>query len=170
MTLNLDLILFYSINHLPHGYFVDMCVSILHIITSGALLYYLCIVFLFIKRRFTAGFLWFISLVITSSIVTMLKSLVQRPRPFQVLSDAIVGIPLPSSFSFPSGEASTAFATAVFLFFLIKNRTARILIFLFASLIAFERVYMGHHYPSDVIIGGLIGAVVSYLVVRKRNL
>jgi len=88
----------------------------------------------------------------------LLKLVVQRPRPFTVVLD--LPRPLidePSSFSFPSGDATFAFGAAVAL-----GRVApawRVPALLFAVAVAFERVAVGVHYPLDVTAGAILGTV-----------
>ncbi|MEO8633299.1 MAG: phosphatase PAP2 family protein, partial [Chloroflexota bacterium] len=88
----------------------------------------------------------------------LLKLVVQRPRPFTVVVD--LPRPLidePSSFSFPSGDATFAFGAAVAL-----GQVApawRLPALLFAVAVAFERVAVGVHYPLDVTAGALLGTI-----------
>jgi membrane-associated phospholipid phosphatase len=105
--------------------------------------------------------------VLSSIASTSIKIVVDRPRPHDNPL-----IPLPSSASFPSGHATTAFAAAVALSLLVP-RTGWLAIPL-AAVIAYSRVYLGVHYWSDVIAGALIGSAVAVLVVvavrRRRSM
>jgi undecaprenyl-diphosphatase len=72
----------------------------------------------------------------------------------------------PPSYSFPSGQTAVAFAVAT-LFFLLKSRPReRWLAGGFALLVAWDRMYTGHHYPSDVLGGAAVGTAVSYVTAR----
>ena len=62
-------------------------------------------------------------------------------------------------YSLPSGHAATAFAGAVALSYLWRR--AAPLFFLLAAAIAYSRVYVGVHYPGDVLLGAAIGAAVG---------
>jgi undecaprenyl-diphosphatase len=86
----------------------------------------------------------------------LVKPLILRPRPFEALSDAIVRIPKPASTSFPSGHSTDAFFLASFLAVLYPRLWP--LYYTVAVLIAFSRVYLGVHYPGDVLAGAVIGA------------
>ena len=66
--------------------------------------------------------------------------------------------PLPHSFSFPSGHTVCAFAFA-FIIWRLHSGRARILVMALAVVMAFSRLYLGAHYPTDV----LAGVVVAYL-------
>ena len=70
----------------------------------------------------------------------------------------------PSSFSFPSGHTLDAFtsATAIFLYY----RKPGIAAFVVASLIAFSRMYLFVHYPTDILGGIIIGVCVAVIVVK----
>ena len=90
-----------------------------------------------------------------------LKNLVQRPRPFVTFTDIQILIPTPSEFSFPSGHTSSSFAAAaVFYRFLPKKLGVPSVIL--AGLIGFSRLYVGVHYPTDVIAGIIMGILLSY--------
>ena len=103
----------------------------------------------------------------------LLKLAVQRPRPFTVVLD--LPRPLidePTSFSFPSGDATFAFGAAVAL-----GRLApawRLPALLFAIAVAFERVAVGVHYPIDVTAGAILGTIsgltapLAVALVRRR--
>jgi undecaprenyl-diphosphatase len=66
----------------------------------------------------------------------------------------------PHSASFPSGHAATSFACAATLARFVSRRVA-VLLYVLAALIAFSRVYVGVHYPLDVIAGALVGLAVA---------
>lgn len=92
----------------------------------------------------------------------MIKNLVQRPRPFVTFTDLQILIPTPSEFSFPSGHTSSSFAAAaVFYRFLPKKLGIPAVVL--AVLIGFSRLYVGVHYPTDVIAGAVMGVLLSYM-------
>lgn len=118
------------------------------------------VVLLLFKKTRVAGFSVLISLAINAFFTNMtLKDLIARPRPFHV-SEAIVPlIAHPSSFSFPSGHTSGSL-TAAFALYKTMPKKVGIPAVILASLIGLSRIYVGVHYPTDVL-GGLAVAIVS---------
>ncbi len=91
---------------------------------------------------------------------SLLKNWVQRIRPCNVLPDVNLLAGCTSSFSFPSSHAVNNFAMATFFYrFFPKLKYP---LFITAFLVAFSRPYCGVHYPSDVLFGGIIGAIIGY--------
>jgi undecaprenyl-diphosphatase len=112
------------------------------------------------KKREAAVDLVF--LVIVVSVVTeLVKILVDRQRPYLELSGVHTLISS-SGPSFPSAHASRAFAVA-FLLWMNTRRSFGFLAFIVAALIAISRVYLGVHWPSDILFGALFGLVLAAL-------
>lgn len=93
----------------------------------------------------------------------ILKNLVARVRPYDAIPTLMPLIKKPGEFSFPSGHASSAFAAAG-LFFRNLPRGLGVPLLLLAVLISLSRVYVGVHYPSDVIVGALSGWLIGMVV------
>ncbi len=76
----------------------------------------------------------------------------------------------PTSLSFPSGHTSSAFTFAMAITMVLKNKGAAIASFIFAFLMGISRIYVGVHYPTDVIVGAVVGilyAVIGYFIFAK---
>ena len=99
------------------------------------------------------------SLIINNEII---KNLVKRPRPFVTFTDLQIIIPTPSQYSFPSGHTSSSFAAAA-VFYRHLPKKLGISSVVLAGLIGFSRLYVGVHYPTDVIAGVVMGIFLSYL-------
>jgi len=94
-------------------------------------------------------------LLVFLTVDVVLKPMVARARPADFDAAVVSTIPTPSSYAFPSGHAATAVAGAYGLSRLLPQ--ARYGLWLLAVLIAGSRVYLGVHYPFDVLCGGLVG-------------
>ena len=65
--------------------------------------------------------------------------------------------------SFPSNHAANAAALAVIFSYLVRK--PRCIFWIFAAIVMFSRIYIGVHYPADIIAGGLLGLVISKLII-----
>ena len=90
-----------------------------------------------------------------------LKNAVARIRPYEMVDGLKLLIERQSDFSFPSGHSCASFAAAMVCFRLLPKKWGVPAVIL-ASLIAFSRLYVGVHYPSDVIVGSLIGIFAAW--------
>lgn len=127
------------------------------------------ILLLAFRKTRKAGFVMGLSLLIGLVVGNLtLKPLIDRPRPYEVDGVRIL-IDKLSDGSFPSGHTLCCFEGANSLMLCGYKRWAS-LAFVFAFLVAFSRVYLYVHYPTDVIFGAVLGCVfayVSYVFVNK---
>lgn len=92
----------------------------------------------------------------------LLKNLVARERPCWINVSVELLVSVPKDYSFPSGHSMVAFASAVILLHTDKRFGIHALIL--ACLIAFSRLYLYVHFPSDVAAGALIGCGIGIAV------
>lgn len=95
----------------------------------------------------------------------LVKPLVGRPRPAQDLAikytiDTALGY-RESGFSFFSAHAANTFTLAIYMIFLVRNRAFTIAMVLWSLLNCYTRLYLGVHYPSDILCGLLFGTAVG---------
>ncbi|GMQ56685.1 phosphatase PAP2 family protein [Vallitalea sediminicola] len=127
----------------------------------------LIVVLLCIKKTRKLGIVAGISFVVTLIVgEIILKNIIDRARPFITYNLDVI-VKKPTSFSFPSG--STALSFAVFGAFLFSKNKYGIVIYVFAVIIAFSRIYLGLHYFSDVVGGMVLGIVLAYWVDRVEK-
>lgn len=109
-----------------------------------------------------------VALSMISDIVLLnliLKNLFERVRPYEAIEGLTRIIPAESSFSFPSGHAGHAFATSVVMLIMLPKKYG-IPAFIFACIMAFSRLYVGVHYPTDVLAGCMVGTITALLSVK----
>ena len=98
----------------------------------------------------------------------LIKNAVARPRPFDTYTQIIPLITRPKDYSFPSGHTCASFAVALVCLRMLPGKWG-ILAVVLAGMIAFSRLYLGVHYPGDLLVGTLIGfiaATASYYLYR----
>lgn len=193
--IRLDEWLFFFINDLYHSVFLDW---IFLFFSFYPLIIWVLIglVVTFVEERKDH---WFFVKLLTALIFAglltsvLIKPLVRRPRPdishgikVVLVDEHPAAIPFNNDFAFPSGHAAVAFAGA---YILTREETrkkhlknnhnknykkiASWVFYLVAAITAFSRIYLGKHYPLDIIFGGLlglfVGAVSWNLVERLRE-
>lgn len=102
--------------------------------------------------------------VLNFGITTALKYSISRERPFVTYPDIInkTGKPITDP-SFPSGHTSTAFATATSVSLCYPKWYIIVPAYVYAGTVGYSRMHLGAHYPSDVLMGALIGTGSAYL-------
>jgi undecaprenyl-diphosphatase len=150
-----------------HPWWLDIAMATLSVLATGGVIWLVIGGFQAARRRLALPRFWQLTLaMITAWVVSdgIVKPLVHRARPFVADPRAvrILGNP-PSGSSFPSAHTAAAFAAAWMLSELFPG--GRVAFWALAALIAFSRVYVGAHYPLDVVAGALLGVAVGYMVI-----
>lgn len=123
---------------------------------------------------------WIVFFVVTVALTdqlsaNLIKNLVQRPRPcndedFMINVHALLGGCSPT-FSFPSSHATTHFGMAWFLYITMKQYFKKwsYLFFVWAATVAYGQVYIGIHYPLDILGGAIIGSFIGIMTATIFN-
>ena len=155
---------------------------------KGILLIVLILALLIIPRTRAIGIMSTISIAIEALLNNvLLKNIIARTRPYDEIEGLVNLVGKQSDYSFPSGHTGAAFAVAgamlvVALFGLpmiaktgefkredpsLSFKLVSVLLIMYATLLAFSRMYVGVHYPTDVLCGLLLGlgtSAVAYLI------
>jgi undecaprenyl-diphosphatase len=121
---------------------------------------------LFLARRATrAATAWLLAAIVAqSALVSLLKAIVGRVRPCDALAWCAPLVTSPGGGSFPSGHAAGSFAFAAFVSLHAPRWAAPAL--LWAVLVAWSRVVLGVHYPSDILAGAMLGTAIGIAFAR----
>jgi undecaprenyl-diphosphatase len=158
VLLGIDHSLFFWINHWPHTPLSDaVALTLSGVFASTVIIWLLLAVWLFVREEKRDH--WFFLPVAVASGLSLfitdllLKNFFARIRP----SGALL-----TDYSFPSGHATFAWALAVVL--ASKEPRARWLFYSLAFFISLSRVYLGVHYPADIVAGSMIGVLIGLVV------
>jgi undecaprenyl-diphosphatase len=169
MIERLDQQLFLFLNSL-HSPFCD---QVMHAVSGRVIwipLYLTILIYLGIKykRKFLVILLFIIlAATMADQFSVIIKNLVHRLRPchepalgglVHLFNDECGG-----QFSFVSSHATNSFNVALLSLLLIRKRWVTISIILWATVVGYSRIYLGVHYPGDVICGSLLGASIGWL-------
>ncbi|GJQ21746.1 MAG: hypothetical protein HBSIN02_21010 [Bacteroidia bacterium] len=117
-----------------------------------------------------AGVLTGVGQVAALGVTLVLKDLVGRPRPYEALPGVRTKhVWSAGGSSFPSGHVSQAFAIATTLSLQYRTAAITLPLYLWATAIGYGRIYLGLHYPSDVLGGMLVGMAAGFLAWSIRG-
>ena len=125
---------------------------------------FLSLVLLMFKKTRMVGLLSLIALLLSGLVNNLiLKNLVARIRPYEVIPGLQTLIGIQKDYSFPSGHTGSSFASAITMYFGLPKKMGIPAVIL-ATLIGLSRLYVGVHYPTDVFFGALIGVGIAVLL------
>jgi undecaprenyl-diphosphatase len=159
-----DTFIFFFINQNLQNSFFDI---VMPFITKRAYIFFLpFVLWLFLKDKKTAlitSVLAIASLLIADWSSQTFKDYFERVRPCNALENVKMLVGCGKSFSMPSNHAANAFAFAMPFYFLFRSKL-RYAFLIIAILVSFSRVYVGVHYPSDVVAGACLGTIASLCI------
>ncbi|MGO5053099.1 phosphatase PAP2 family protein [Lachnospiraceae bacterium LCP25S3_G4] len=140
----------------------DIWRGITHLGDKGWFWIAISMVLLLCKKTRKVGFIASVSLLLGFLLTNVwLKNFIERPRPFIQIDSLIPLISAPKDFSFPSGHTCSSFAVASVFYRMLPRKVGICAIFL-AILVGFSRLYLGVHYPTDVLAGAIVGVLSGY--------
>lgn len=98
----------------------------------------------------------------------LLKNLIARERPCWINETVQMLISTPQDYSFPSGHTLSSFVAATII--MHSDRRMGIAAYVFASIIAFSRLYLYVHFPTDILAGALLGIIIGLIVCKFFNI
>lgn len=110
-------------------------------------------------RQRSTAFATALAIAASVLIFKAVKHLVGRPRPFESWQGLTSLVPAPDKFSFPSGHTMTAFAAWAVIMQGVPGLGLPFL--MVALLIGTSRIFLGMHYPTDVLVGALLGSAIG---------
>ncbi|MBN3490616.1 phosphatase PAP2 family protein [Acholeplasma equirhinis] len=167
MTIELDIIRF--IQGMRSGFVDAVMQAITQLGDQFAFIAVALVIYWFVNKKsaFKLVFVFIFSSIVNEG----LKALIQRPRPFK--EDPALGVGEEThGYSFPSGHAqnTAVISTVLYQEYGKANKWLKWVLLAAMILVPFTRVYLGQHYPSDVIIGLVLGISVAFLIGRVVEL
>ena len=169
--MNWEFDILYAIQNIHNPVLDKIMVGISSLGNAGILWGIIAIILLISKKHRKTGIHMFIAMVLTLFVGNLiLKNLVQRERPCWIDTTIPLLINNPKDYSFPSGHTMNSFTAAMCIF--LHQKRWGIVAFVVAALIAFSRMYLFVHFPTDIITGMIIGissALIINFLMNKQN-
>ena len=162
----LDTALFYFLNvKLQNGFF-DFLMPILTNLDYWRIPLGLGVILLFVfgkKKGRIAVILLVLGITLSDQVCNnLIKPLVGRIRPCNVLENIHLLVNCTKSYSFPSSHAMNMFTGVTLLSY--SYRKIRVILFIMAILVSYSRIYVGVHYPFDVLAGAILGVFCAFII------
>lgn len=169
---NLDTNLFLFLNG-PHSAFFDTFMTLFTGRFIWVPMYIMVAWLLFHKKRWQEGITYLLCLALAITMTdqtcaTIIRPVVERLRPSNI-DNAISSMTYivngyrGGSYGFPSCHAANSFALASFLILFVRRRRFTAFILFWATVNSYSRLYLGVHYPGDLLVGGIIGSAFGIL-------
>lgn len=165
----MDFSILYAIQNLRNPVLDDFILALTNIMGSYGQIWLIAgVVLCILKKTRKCGAAVLISYVLVFLVGQFgLKDLIARARPCHLDETVELLVTRPSSFSCPSTHTAWAFAaaTSIFLYF----RKSGTVVMAVAALIGFSRMYLFVHFPTDVLLGAVLGIVLALITVKVQQ-
>lgn len=159
-------ILLWIQNNLRKEFLNPLVMFITSLGNAGVFWLALCILFLFLPKYKKIGLQGLLAILIGFIITNLwLKNVTARVRPYEMIDGLYLIGKKANDFSFPSGHSTCSMAASVVLFTKLPRRQG-IFALALGLMICASRLYIGIHYPTDVLAGMLIGTMSAFLAMR----
>lgn len=166
---NLDGALLLAVQSLRQDWLDPLVVCYTHLGDAGAVWIALGLLLLCFRPTRKAGAAALLALVLGLVCTNLtLKPLVSRPRPWLSLAELVPLVAEHDPNSFPSGHTCAAFAACVAWFVTLPRKWGTVAVTA-AVCMGLSRLYVGVHYPSDVLVGALVGSLCGLAACRLVN-
>ncbi|MEN3014163.1 MAG: phosphatase PAP2 family protein [Endomicrobiia bacterium] len=166
---NLDISIFYFINHTTKNQIFDI---VMPFITNTRNFYIIFLILWFLMifssnlRYKIAGWSLIVGVSLSDLLSSkILKHIFLRKRPFEVLEN-VYQLVKAAGPSFPSSHAVNSFAAATLIALFFKKPLYSVVAYILAFFSAYSRVYVGVHYPFDVLFGAILGILFGWIVYK----
>lgn len=157
-----------------HSPFFDFLMPVITNKYTGIPIYIAILVILFRKTDMKRLLICVTAVLVTFALcdslsVALFKETFQRLRPCwdpEIMDQVRMLEYRGGQYGFVSSHAANLFGLATITSLLIRNRIYTALIFVWAALVGYSRIYVGKHFPADVVCGAIFGMIVGYLVYK----
>lgn len=171
-----NIYLFYLINGGLENSFFNLIMPLITNFGNFFVWAFICLLIYLFGGRFgrEVAVLGLFALIFSNVLVILLKIVVAEPRPFLALPNVDLLAPESGS-SFPSGHTASVFAAAIVIGLKYHRKTKGkkywliYPLLLFAIVVGYSRIYVGVHYPYDVIFGALLGVICALIILKSEN-
>lgn len=162
MSWELELLLWIQ-HHLSFSWLKPFMAAVSFLGNFGLIWLLLCAYIGLIKKDKKVCLVMLGALILTTVVSSLvIKPLFMRARPFEVYPYVDLLIPAPQDFSFPSGHTASSFAAAFVYWYFYRKKS--VWVWLLAGMIAFSRLFLFVHFPTDILGGIVLGLGCGYFM------
>jgi membrane-associated phospholipid phosphatase len=178
-VLQLDRDLFFLINNKWSNPFFNLILPYARNANTWIPLYLFLLIFITVKHK-KSGWFWVLLAIVTAATTDLVSSRLIKDNIFRLrpCRDVLLASHIhflvnycPQSSSFTSSHAANHFGFATFFYITLRNYYGKVVwfIFLWAFIVCYAQIYVGVHYPLDIIGGAIVGSIIGYFYSQIFN-